>query len=183
LAKILGERGVALAQITSSGCWPILDVDHPTSPYCRSFNDLAVKRIIALHPNKVIIGAVMQNSPDHKAGLERTLDVLTRHGIAVDVIGVGPIFNRPVPIIVAERITKDGSDYSQEVVPDTFTSDRSASEALSHRNMVRYISMVDIVCHQSECRVADRGTPLFFDVVHLNEAGSLYFAEKLADVL
>jgi peptidoglycan/LPS O-acetylase OafA/YrhL len=183
LASSLANRGIALAQITAAGCWPILAMDFPGAPNCRAFNDMALKRILDLKPRKVIISSVRPDLPDYLPGFDRTLEALTSQGIDVEVIGIGAIFDRPIPTMITDAIMSGKLSTSFEAAPIVYDWDRSVSEHLSGRNKVRYVSMTAVQCPDRKCPVMNGGKPLYFDTAHLTKDGALHYGKELAMIV
>ncbi|MBB3234455.1 acyltransferase family protein [Phyllobacterium endophyticum] len=179
----LAKRGYELGQITSSGCPPIIGLEVVARPNCGAFNDFAIAEIMKTKPDLLVIGGVWNSSPDDMAVFDKTLSRLHAQNIKVVVLGPPALFKRPVPIIIADRLTKgidlaSDDDLERSLI---FSRDEALAKHFAGSSMATYVSILNTVCKDKQCPLSYFGIPLHFDIVHLTKEGSVYYGEALAD--
>jgi peptidoglycan/LPS O-acetylase OafA/YrhL len=184
LKKPLNERGYQIGQITSSGCAPTISVDVPSRPNCNRFNDFAISEIIKVRPDILVLGAVWSQEKNQIAGLDRALRVLQENNIKTIVFGLTPRFKRAVPTIIAERL-KDGLDGTlsgSELETGLFAHEDFMASHLKDGS-VRYVSILNNMCPDQQCRIMTNGAPMHFDTLHLSQEGANYYGIRLVDLI
>lgn len=165
--------------MTAAGCPALLDIYLPNRPNCRSFNDFAIAQILAAKPALVVTGGDAINDVSYLAALERTVSRLTESGIGVVMLGPWPVYRRPVPILLAERLAAANADSwsRSDLETGPFAID-SAMEARFSKAST-YISALTLACPHGECQMKPDGVPASFDIVHFTRAGSDYYVSRL----
>ncbi len=179
--------GFNLGQLTASACPSFLAIDRPGRPMCRPFNDFAAAQIVAAKPLLVVIGGdPLREDPD-LAALERAVSLLTDSGIGVVMLGPWPFYKRPVPTILAERLTAANADTWSRGDLETwpFAIDSALESRFS--KTLSYISPLKVGCPNGQCQMKPDGVPASFDDVHFTRAGADYYVsqmfERIAAVL
>jgi hypothetical protein len=176
--------GGSLGQLTASACAPIVGREAPVRPHCKSFNDDALALLIARKPGLVILAACWPTDRSAMEHLDKTTAALLSAGIKVVVLGSLPIYKMSVPTLLAQRIRDNNADrMSADDIEIAYmhASDAALSDRFGHRSDVRFISIFVTICPNERCPLeANEATPMQFDIAHLTEAGSRYFAEKLS---
>lgn len=179
----LADRGYAVGQMTASACPPLIDVDVPQRPNCKSFNQFALETVLRVKPKLVVLGAVWSTAAPELATLDNTIAKLKAAGIRVMVLGPTPFFLKHAPQILADNI-RQGLDiaFTGELLPDLWDRD-AAMAAYSKDRAVGYISVLTLMCHEKKCPLSRNDVPLHFDAMHLTREGSDIFGAVLAPVI
>jgi peptidoglycan/LPS O-acetylase OafA/YrhL len=179
LRPLFNDAGYAVGQFGSSGCAPALQVDSAVRPKCRAFNDFAIREILRLDPDLVILGAVWVSVPEQLEGLGRSIETLQSAGIKVVVFGNSPLFKDSVPTILAKRLlagntdTRSGADLEIEFMERNNSAIR---EAVAKFPGADFVSIYDIECKEEGCPLEHEGNPIHFDITHMTDTGSEYYA-------
>jgi len=177
----LAQRGVALGQMTASACPPLIGLAQPSRPNCFAFNEFALAQIIRARPDVVILGAFWTSYDLDFSYLNATLDHLRAAQINAVVLGANVAFKRPVPTMLAERLTKGGNNRSSELLTDViFKTDADLRRHLQARSGVRHLSILETVCAGQSCPTLINSVPMHFDTMHLTREGSAYYGRLLA---
>ncbi|MGU3496634.1 acyltransferase family protein [Xanthobacteraceae bacterium A53D] len=187
LQPLFAARGYGLGQITASGCPPLPGVAIPIRPHCQAFNEQAIAEILRLKPDLLVIAALWMPDPAWLEALGGVLSRLEAAGIPVVVLGPGPVFKRPVPLTLADRLRAGDADTASRdemMTAAVESEDASLAGLVAGYRGARYVSVLDRVCPAGQCALAEDGTPLFFDNAHLTKRGSAMFARNLiGDIL
>ena len=105
LKPMLEQQGYRVAQITASGCPPILGFEAPRRPNCRAINDFAFDWIRRTKPSLVILSAIW-TLDGHIHSFEQEIAQLGRLGIRTMILGPSPVFPDIVPVLLAEKQTE-----------------------------------------------------------------------------
>jgi peptidoglycan/LPS O-acetylase OafA/YrhL len=167
LERAAKTRGYDFRQVTSSACPPAVDLDVPSRPHCRDFNDRALEHLIALRPAIVVLGAAWPGQLEVYDHVETTIDRLQNAGLHVVVLGLGPAYKMPVPTLLADRYKANnpnllsGDDLMREW---TLATDTMFHAKVDRHPPARYVSIIGIVCPNKECPLlADGIVPTHFD--------------------
>ena len=180
LKPLLEKRGYAVAQITASGCPPILGIRAPRRPSCTAINQLASDWIQRNKPSLVILSAIW-NLDRHLQSFERQIAKLEEAGTRTMILGPSPIFPDSVPVLLAERRT--GGDQST-----TWTG--LPGGAFAYDDQLRgqfatwptsYVSIMDLACPDKICPLMVGGEPYYWDAGHLTTAGAQALVAGFAD--
>jgi hypothetical protein len=175
------RRGRILGQLTASGCPLVPGVDFAARPNCRSFVEETYRILLERRPRTVILhGGTL--SPEHEALLDEVIAGLRGAGIQVVVLGQAPIFSKPVPLLVADRLlaSRHGFMSGDDLLPGLIEADAAAAR---HFAAGPYISYFTVGCTNGQCPLAIEDIPLHFDIAHLTREGSVYYASRMIDFL
>jgi SGNH domain (fused to AT3 domains) len=184
--KAASDRGYSFRQVTASACPPTLDFDIADRPFCRDFNSRAFDRIIALHPTLVILGAIW-SSPQNQTALfdhvDATISRLEEAGLRIAVLGLGPVYKSPVPLILADRYRENNPSILSD--DDLFRHgllkyDADFMKLVRRHPSTTYVSIIRTVCPNEQCPLLTTGVPVHFDMFHVTEEGSKLFVGELA---
>lgn len=184
LQPVLVDRGYKLAQLTASGCPPILAQNPPRRPNCQAFNDLAFDWIIKNRPALVIFSAIWRLDPASVGQLNRQITELNRLGIEMVILGPSPVFPEKIPVLLAERRTRGdtGATSTGDISASVFDYDNRLRKTFA-AGPARYISVLDAACPGRICALIVGDEPIYWDTEHLTTAGATVLAKALADQL
>jgi len=176
--------GYDLGQLTASGCPPVLDVDVPERPQCRTFNDLVIATLAERKPDLVILGEVWAG-PEVNAHVEETIKRLSAIGSKVVILGPGPRFvGDPVPRVMAERVLSGNADLFTDAKMWHRTViavlEDKLKDAISRSGKdVNYISMIDALCAGGPCLLSNGQDPIFVDFLHVTDVGAEFHVRSI----
>ncbi len=186
MAKYYAERGFSLSQANSSSCPPILGFQLAARPNCLSFNNEVFEWISRNPPNMVILSAIWPLDDASLKGLHNTVEKLTVLGVRVLVIGNSPLYEKPVPVLLAERMEQGNYNRLDAGNSDgnDLLSDERIPSALDGLLNARYISMRETFCNNEPCPLLiGRADVVHWDSAHFTREGANYAVDKLAPVL
>jgi hypothetical protein len=180
------ELNFGLTQLTANSCGPVLSVNVPSSPSCRSNNDEILGVVSRTHPDIVLLHGRASTRPEDLVGLKATVLALRALSIPrVIVLGPLPVWKRGLPnevlsyfvrhhVLIPER-------SSQRVY--RLWDDAQMRSALTEVG-AEYISAWDAICDTDGCltRLGDRPEDVTAsDQAHLTESGSKFLIEAIKD--
>ena len=180
-----------LTQLTASACLPIVDMNFPKRPHCRSINTYVLERIKTNPPDQVILAGRWEPR-DNNVGsrhqwhqLKKTIDQLHAIGIKdIVVIGPAPIWDAYLPNIMARfnvPFDKLPRRLKSHVIEDSFLIDHEM-QIFAQQWQVKYVSLLSMLCNHQGClsRLGNKSDQLlYFDDSHFTQAGSQYVAAQL----
>ncbi|MES2741030.1 MAG: acyltransferase family protein [Pseudomonadota bacterium] len=177
----LGQQWNVL-QATQTGCRPVLPdarADGSRVPACRVFFRHILEQWLPAHPVDTVVLAGRWTGAD-LADLPAAIAAAKRG--ARRVLLVGPIqqYGAALPrYLVREAGGADGAARARGLVAGPFALD-PAMRQLAARHGAEYVSLIDALCPQRQCRsMATATVPLQFDYGHLTSEGSAIVAELL----
>lgn len=188
LNQPLLHRGYDLGVLTASGCAPAMNRNATTRPLCKKFNDDVMALVLALRPNLVILASTWGRDPSILDGVKQTVEMLSKAGIQVRILGDRPLYKRSVPLILADRIRSGNtnviSDPGDLEVEFNKASDAMMESGFQNSTSAKFISQYQVVCPADKCSMAlIDGTPVQFDIAHYTEMGARYVAREIAPLL
>jgi peptidoglycan/LPS O-acetylase OafA/YrhL len=173
------KAGYSLGMMASSACPPIVGYHVEGRPFCPEINDTVVSLIAARKPEIVILSALWK--PFVMGQLAPTLELISKTGASIIVIGNTPIFQESVPLYLARPVR------TAIKVSDRSAAELALQELLVQNKIanVRYISLKGVACPGGRCPVTDKsGLSYYLDEGHLSKAGSRWIAsEIISDIL
>lgn len=188
LDEKFANAGYSMGQLTLSLCPPLLGYDVAARPQCKQFNELAIKAIINDKPDLVILGSAWPADLTIYRYLDASLKKLNEAGLKVVVLGLGPLFKEPVPIILANRLhANNPSTLSspQELAEDEIRStNKTISDVVKKYPRSAFLDIFPLICPHGTCQLVLDGIPANKDVFHTTIEGarfnvSLFFNEIL----
>lgn len=176
------KTGRVLGQLTASGCTILPGVDNSARPNCRYFIDATLRLILERRPRVVIIGGDILTASDHLILSRDLIARLAEAGIKTVVLGPVPVFSKPVPQLIADRMRAGRHDFQSG---DDLVKSRVAADAIEEDffSNAAYISVIAAGCPDGQCPLALDAIPLHFDSFHATREGSAYYASRLIDRL
>jgi peptidoglycan/LPS O-acetylase OafA/YrhL len=184
LAPLLAERGYALGQATASACRPLIGFDTPDLPHCADFNAFALAWLLENRPSMVIVDGAINNDAELQL-LDASVQKLKAAGIHVVILGAIPLYNRPVPIMLADWLQE--GRYDNRATPEDFLNswpiraDAITAPHFGSDPSVTYVSLLSVFCPDAMCVVEEHGVPLLYDSAHFTKQGSAYCAAAIVD--
>jgi hypothetical protein len=180
----LQQEGYALGMLTASACAPIIGYENPQRPNCKAFNDFALQKIIAIRPEVLILAAQYPLRQESMEQFEQTILSLHNAGLRPIIVANSVLYRSPVPRLAAERLMRgDPSRFSDDQdlnLVSVATSEQVLSGRFAGRQDVKYVSVMETVCHGHQCPMLAGDVPVHFDIAHLTEEGSVLFGTKLS---
>jgi peptidoglycan/LPS O-acetylase OafA/YrhL len=181
-----------LAQFTWGACPPLLDWDSRKAPQCRAFNDVALAKLAALHPDIVVLAGNWSAYLPHRASeadlapLSTTIEQLHDHGVPrIVVFGNLPVWQFPAPR-VGMKLWLEKHVLPQRSIEyldtDSLRADDLVRNLLTSQD-VQFISPIDVLCDAEGCLLTTKRTswtPLTMDASHLTTGGSEYLLGRTA---
>lgn len=180
-----------LTQLTASACLPIIDINFPFRPHCRSINTYVMERIKKNPPDKVILAGRWEPRDNNWGArhrwyqLKNTIEKLHKIGIKdIIIIGPAPIWDGYLPHIMArfdvpfDQLPKR---LKSHVIEDSFLLDQEM-QIFAQQWQVNYVSLLSMLCNQKGCLSRLGKTPeqlMYFDDSHFTQSGSKYVASKM----
>jgi peptidoglycan/LPS O-acetylase OafA/YrhL len=187
LKRLQPTGGFSLAQLTAGTCPPILDVNFPFQPACRSINNFVIRRIGELKPRIVVLAARWGIYPEQDlTKLDATLIALKRAGAdRIVLIGPVPIWNPSLPQVLlnyhwAKKPQRLPTKMSFGVTKMVSLDDRIRQ--LANKFDVAFVSAINAFCDADGCIVSignDARNLTAWDSAHLTAAGSEYLAHSI----
>jgi peptidoglycan/LPS O-acetylase OafA/YrhL len=182
LRKEQQSHRFGIAQFTSSGCRPSLNVDVPGSPNCRANNDRILSLAQDIKPDIVLLHARWKNAE----GLADLVKALHKH-LDARIVFVGSVptwkFQLPNEILryfmLHHRLIPERS--SRDVWLD---EDQAAIQAELKSLDVEYISAWDVMCNEDGCltRIGESAEDISAsDFFHLTKKGSEFLIHSVID--
>jgi len=182
---------IRLAQFTSSGCPPIMNMSLSVRPECKGVNDFFLPKILEYQPDIVILSAQSYSlDVNTLSKLAKSIHQLQSSGIKnIILIGPSPTYPIPLPEYLL-RYNKDGSSsFPLKVKRSIGAWEKSAEKKLpkfAQEIGVRYLSIIDTLCKTDGCISRVSNNDEFdditqFDQHHLTAAGSRFVINNLID--
>lgn len=176
--------GTSLAQIATSACRAqIEDFDESVEDHrCAIADQYAMKQISALKPDVVILAQNAEHLDTDWAKL--TGKILELGAKQVIVVGPSAMWDPTLPRVYATYHMKDRAQYvSEGLYVEAFDIDKKVAAQVAKLPNVRYVSLLDHLCHDKTCLAVVPGEgPLDLMVVdygHLSPKGSSYLGRTI----
>lgn len=191
LASQSWAKNYAIEQITASACRPFIE-KNAARPLCEETNKSARAFITASRPEIVIVaanGLVPYGFPGKdynlqfelmaKSQLQEVVDFLKGAGVRhVLVVGPIPAWDVPLPEAYYRQRFRRGEDRLSPNEPSRLGAIDSRLKQYISGLGAAYISIVDTICKDLQCKVEHQGKLMQFDTEHLTTAGSQYLASS-----
>jgi peptidoglycan/LPS O-acetylase OafA/YrhL len=172
--------GVNLMQATASNC-RMTPTPHPSaSVQCRRlilnlYGDLLINR----PPRRVVLAGLWRT--EDEAAVAEALDWYRAHRIPVVMIGPAPVYEQPVPELLAlARHLSDPALPGRRRGHEADAADQAMARIARERG-APYVSIMTRLCPAGACRTtAPDGRPMEFDRGHFSRSGSLWIGAQLA---
>jgi len=180
------ELHFGLTQLTANSCAPLLSVNVPGSPKCRSSNDEILGVISRTHPEIVLLHCIGTTRPEDMAGLKATVLALRSLSISrIIVLGPLPLWKRGLPNEVLGHFVRDHALIPERSSQRVYRlwDDAQMRSALTEVG-AEYISAWDAMCDTDGCltRLGERPEDVTAsDQAHLTESGSKFLIEAIRD--
>jgi hypothetical protein len=204
LEALQPTRNFRLGRMTSAGCPPVFDFALPDHPSCPAENDIFFQKILAQHPDIVILDAAWDSyrfDGSNNAltldqtrifrGLDETIRRLDQAGIGhIILVGPAPLWREPLPDILTRMALANDGHAPASLGPQWRDEqidglEHDMRDYAKDRGLA-YFSMVDSLCQSGQCMTMTGDTPqsvMVFDTSHLTLAGSRFVAQRMADTL
>jgi peptidoglycan/LPS O-acetylase OafA/YrhL len=177
-----------LIQLTSTGCPPIIGYDAPHNRHCIELNRIALNRLIAEKPDRVILAGAWIGNREWRR-VAGTIRELQKVGVKrIDLVGPPPFWTAPLPRLLYNEFAASSIVHK---IPTRMTShlDQYARTLELDREMdhlaseigAGYISVIKILCNNQGCltRLDDTLDSITqYDIVHLTSRGSLFVVSQ-----
>lgn len=176
---------VAINQVASSGCRPLIKKDHLTAREvkraCDRSNEKAKKAVLTIQPQVILLA---QRIDHDKNDYREIQQYLADHNVNAKIILIGPMpqWQPSLPRVIASR----HFDKTKKVIKDpSFVTQvfeiNQKMHAKYDQSNINYISLTDHLCQDNAClaKVDDNNTPLVWDYGHLTLEGSVYVARAV----
>jgi len=197
IAYALGEsaaaRGQAVAQVTSTGCPPALDLTIRLRPSCveRSRETLAALASDPVLERVILVaryeGYVKSQAASLEAGLRSAITSLTAAGKQVYLVDPIPTYDYPVPAALAALQRRNQAPELFGQTPEYHaTKNRATLDMLARLTELRGVTRVSTtaaLCPAGRCLAVAEGEPLYFDSNHLSMAGARLLVAKTPQML
>jgi hypothetical protein len=173
---------IAVTQFTAAGCGGLIRTEEQ-GPFCQRANELALKEILKLKPNLVVIYKAWH--PSYFQYIAPTVQILKAENIQVLIIGPTPRWKDDLPKIVY-RYWKKHKElpppyYGESLDPAIRQMDVDLRQ-VARDNNVLYYSAYDRLCNVSGCLNRIPGTDnalTTLDEDHITPAAGRYIVEGL----
>ena len=173
---------VSVTQFTAAGCGGLIRTEEQ-GPFCQQANELALKEILKLKPNLVVIYKAWH--PSYFQYVAPTVKILKAENIQVLIIGPTPRWKDDLPKIVYRYWKKHKElpppHYSESLDPAIKQMDIDLRQVAKDNN-VFYYSAYDRLCNESGCLNRIPGTDnalTTLDEDHITPAAGRYIVEGL----
>ena len=177
-------RGVALAQVATSGCPAAVENFDLTvrQQRCERANLYALDAIRRLKPKLVVVA--QSTGHDDVDWPQLTARVQKLGAAHVLIVGPFPVWRPSLPRVVADHYLHDSTAYlSTGVDRDQFDIDQTVAAMVANLPNVTYVSLLDALCRDGAClaRVPGRSDLdlMAFDFGHLTPMGSSYVGRTI----
>lgn len=197
-ADELATEGRSLRQITGSACPPVLDLDFPERPNCRSNNTAILAALkaddniqtVVLLANAVVYFNDWHMDIDAVArGYQAIVDQLTEAGKSVVLVSQIPNMEMEAPTVAGYALQYGRDPHQVGRVRASLEQDLSGwrdrvrAIADSHTSTV-FFDPVDTLCNDTLCPIADSAeTVLYFNPTHVSLAGARRVLQGLKEAL
>ena len=175
-----------LAQYTSSGCPPFLDVSSSWRVNCKANNDYIIKKLKEDKPDTVILSGywVAYGENNSLLNLRKTIAFLKDEGVnKIIIIGALPNWKLSVPKIILTQWTKTREIpiRTNSFLDLTPMKINERLKSLDSEERVIFLSPTDAMCDEGACMltVNSQGklSPMQWDFTHLSSEGSIWLIE------
>ncbi|WP_353432633.1 acyltransferase family protein [Polynucleobacter sp. MWH-UH23A] len=173
---------IAVTQFTAAGCGGLLPTEEQ-GPFCRRANELAMKEILNLKPNLVVIYKAW--SPFYYPLIKPTIELLHEHGIQVLIVGPTPRWKDDLPKVVYRYWKKHKelppAYYGESLDPNIYQMDEQLRK-IAQENHALYYSAWDRLCNLDGCltRIPKTDNALTtLDEDHITPAAARYLVQGL----
>lgn len=178
-----------VAQLTASGCPPLLGIDFPKRSECRRINDHVLDAARRLRPEVVVLaGAWVAYDEDViRDGLRATLTALRASSDwmpRVVLVGTVPHWQRSLPsLLVSDLLTGHGEQVSRRSLDPRASERDQLLRELVPGYQIDFFSPLASVCDGAGCqRFFGEGgnmVPFAIDSAHLSDAASRFVVARL----
>ncbi len=178
------------AQLTSSGCPPIIEYNNPQRKNCSTINSIAINEIKELKPEIIILHAQWLYAAEFvdEINLKKTIEKIEKVSPEshVYVLGNVPEWKPDLPtIILRNKINTQASNafsLDEYMAENLEKIDQQINKNLTDTN-AEFISAINLLCTNHSCPVivkkGNEVMPSAWDHGHLTKNGSLLLADKL----
>ena len=173
---------ISVTQLTAAGCGGLIPTDEQ-GPFCKRANEVALKEILKLKPNLVVIYKAWH--PSYFAQIAPTVEILKKENIQLLIIGPTPRWKDDLPRVVYRYWKKHKAlpppYYSESLELDIEQMDRDLRK-VAEQNHILYYSAYDRLCNASGClnRIPDTDNALTtLDEDHITPAAGRYIVQGL----
>jgi len=173
---------IAVTQFTAAGCGGLIPTDEQGS-FCKRANEVALKEILKLKPNLVVIYKAWH--PSYFAQIAPTVEILKKEKIQVLIVGPTPRWKDDLPKVVY-RYWKEHKELPPAYFGESLESDIQKMDVdlrkVANQNHVLYYSAYDRLCNADGCltRVPDTDNALVtLDEDHITPAAGRYIVKGL----
>lgn len=173
---------IAVTQFTAAGCGGLIPTDEQ-GPFCKRANEVALKEILKLKPNLVVIYKAWH--PSYFQQIALTVEILRAENIQVLIIGPTPRWKDDLPKVVYRYWKKHKelppAYYSESLEPDIGEMDKQLRK-VAEQNHILYYSAYDRFCNASGClnRIPNTDNALTtLDEDHITPAAGRYLVQGL----
>jgi len=194
LAAALAPATGPLRQITASACPPVIGVDFPDRPHCRSANEAVLRDMLRDETLTTVILAANAETYDTpglsalETGYARTVESLVDAGKRVVLLGQIPNPERDAPL-VAGRARAWGGDPARIGRPLAEVTQQAAPwngflAGLAARKGLVLVDPAAALCSEGFCPILGSGDQvLYFNPSHVSMAGARRIAGELDALL
>jgi peptidoglycan/LPS O-acetylase OafA/YrhL len=207
LESAMAQRGLGLRQLTFQGCPPVLGVSRPGVPGCTVHNERVAASLV---PGSTVIllarwtlyltttrfdnleGGVEPGDPVETTGplalrMQETVRGYLRRGVRVVLVYPVPEAGWNVPSDAAKRrwFAADARDLTTSRTAFTARNADtvSALDAIGEHSLLVRVYAEEVFCSGERCVAQRGGVPLYYDAVHLSNAGASMLVEAITRVL
>ena len=187
------------AQLTASGCPPLVGYQFSSKPNCSLINDFVDSYLRSAPPITVVIQSGWNEHKFEDNLFIETVERITSYGHRVVVLGVLPQWGKSLPKVYFDLSMNEGFlvDFRKEfpslpnrIFPfdiDNLNQEDARIARLAKKAGVKFYSPLDILCNQLGCLgIVDGENGLMFsawDYGHLTYEGSSFLGRRLAELM
>jgi peptidoglycan/LPS O-acetylase OafA/YrhL len=178
-----------IAQFTFNACLPVIDVDFPGRPYCRSYQRIALEKIIELSPAYLLMAAAWNSpSPMLRESTVSTIEEIHARSPSTRIIVVGrpPLWKEAVPRILQRLSTVENGHLISlppiRIIGETLPNIDSELEEIAATTHISYFSSWNVLCNDDGCltrKGRDFQNLFSLDAGHLTPIASDLVAKQL----
>lgn len=173
---------ISVTQFTAAGCGGLVPTDEQ-GPFCKKANEVALKEILKLKPNLVVIYKAWH--PSYFAQIAPTAQILKEASIPILIMGPTPRWRDDLPKVVY-RYWKKHKELPPPYYGESLESDIRRMDIdlrkVANDNHVLYYSAYDRFCNAEGCLNRIPGTDnalTTLDEDHITPAAGRYLVEGL----
>jgi hypothetical protein len=175
---------VSVSQFTAAGCGGLIPTEEQ-GLFCKRANELALKEILKLKPNLVVIYKAW--NPFYYPLIKPTIDQLRANGITILIVGPTPRWSDDLPKIVYRYWKKHKAlppiYYGESLEPNIHEMDLQL-RTIANENHALYYSAWDRLCNADGClnRIPNTENALTtLDEDHITPAAARYLVQGLSE--